>query len=122
MQPVAVAANPRVLSDLGRVALQRGPLVYALEQIDQPAPLGDVAAKLTGFVSAESRKDLLGGVTVLKMSGTSADKTYAQEPLYMTASAAASRVRKAVSLSFVPFYAVQNREPTPMEVWVPATP
>jgi hypothetical protein len=122
MQPVAVAANPRVLNDVGRIAMQRGPLVYALEQLDQPAQLGDLAVRLNGFMSAEARRDLLGGVTVLKVAGTSADKTYAQEPLYTTASAAAARARKAVLLSFVPFYAVENREPNPMEVWVPAMP
>src|SRR5207253_1487707 len=40
MIPQLLAANPRVADDTGRVALQRGPLVYCLEQLDQP---GDVA-------------------------------------------------------------------------------
>ena len=31
-----VEANPRVVDDYGRVAMQRGPLVYCLEQLDQP--------------------------------------------------------------------------------------
>jgi DUF1680 family protein len=122
MQPQVTTANPRVLNDVGRVALQRGPLVYALEQLDQPAPLGDLSARTNGYLAAETRKDLLGGVVVLKMAGLTAEKTYTQEPLYVPAAVAASRGRKAILLSFVPYYTVENREPNPMEVWVPAVP
>jgi len=31
-----IQANPRVIDDAGRVAVQRGPLVYCLEEMDQP--------------------------------------------------------------------------------------
>ena len=34
--PQVVEANPRVADDSGRVAIQRGPLIYCLEEIDQP--------------------------------------------------------------------------------------
>ena len=35
--PQVIEANPRVADDTGRVAIQRGPLIYCLEEIDQPA-------------------------------------------------------------------------------------
>jgi DUF1680 family protein len=35
--PQMIAANPRAADDSGRVAIQRGPLIYCLEEIDQPS-------------------------------------------------------------------------------------
>ena len=35
--PQVIEANPRVADDTGRVAIQRGPLIYCLEEIDQPS-------------------------------------------------------------------------------------
>ena len=70
MPPVLMVANPLVADDYGRTALQRGPLVYALEQIDQNgALLGDIFFRPTAPIAAEGRKDLLGGVTVLRVAG-----------------------------------------------------
>src|SRR6266699_2217215 len=36
MTPQVLEANPHVVDDAGRVAVQRGPLIYCLEQLDQP--------------------------------------------------------------------------------------
>src|SRR5213079_110209 len=48
MKPQLLEANAQVTEDNGRVAVQRGPLVYCLEQMDQPEglPLKDVALNL----------------------------------------------------------------------------
>lgn len=120
MNTVEMAANPRVSDDYGRAALQRGPLVYALEQIDQPVgSLFDVFLRPTAPVTAEAKKDLLGGITELKVSGLSAEKSVMQEPLYQPLAAAISEPKRPVPLTFIPYYAIGNREPTPMEVWVP---
>ena len=44
MPPERIFANPKVRMDLGRVALRRGPLVYCLEQADNPdAPVTQLA-------------------------------------------------------------------------------
>ena len=120
MQSVQMAANPRVTDDYGRLAMQRGPLVYTLEQLDQNgASLSDIFIRPNSPVATESRKDLLGGVTVLKVPGSVAEKSVVQEPLYQTLQAAMGRARRPLTLTFIPYYAMQNREPTPMEVWVP---
>ena len=37
MTPEIVASNPRVDENLGRVAVQRGPIVYCMEELDQPS-------------------------------------------------------------------------------------
>src|SRR4051812_48899432 len=48
MTPQVLEANPRVADDTGRVAVQRGPLVYCLEELDQTSGvvLSDVALAL----------------------------------------------------------------------------
>ena len=120
MQPQLIVANPRVTDDYGRVAIQRGPLVYALEQIDQNGvSLPDIFLKPGVLITPEVRKDFLGGVTVLKVSGQAAERSLSEEPLYQSISTAANRAKRMTPLVFIPYYAVGNREPAPMEVWVP---
>ena len=67
--PVQVLqANPQVADDAGRVAVQRGPVVYCMEEFDQPAgvTMSDLAVDLGQKPQAdfqyEMKKDLLGGV------------------------------------------------------------
>lgn len=121
MQPVPMVANPRVADLYGRLAFQRGPLVYTLEQMDQSAPLNDIFVRLGGAMTADMKKDLLGGVTILKVAGQAAEKSLGEEPLYQPLASAANRVKRPITLTFIPYYAMGNREPTPMEVWVPVS-
>jgi DUF1680 family protein len=120
LQPVLMAANPRLTDDYGRVAVQRGPLVYALEQLDQNgAPITDVFLRNSAPFTVEFRKDFLGNVAVLKVPGLVAERSVGDEPLYQPFSSASNRQKRMVTLTFIPYYAIGNREPTPMEVWVP---
>ncbi len=120
MQPTPMVSNPKVADTYGRIAMQRGPLIYALEQIDQGGvALSDVFYKANSFSTVDVRKDLLGGITVLKVNGSAAEKTVGDEPLYEALAVARTRVKRPAMLTFIPYYAIGNREPTPMEVWVP---
>ena len=123
MKPRLVRANPLVREDAGRVALERGPLVYCLEQPDQPG-FNLLDASLlddgTGFVSA-FQPDLLGGVLVLKHRGSLVDRPFSSEPLYRPFQERVERPGAVVALTFIPYYAWANREPSRMEVWVPYT-
>jgi DUF1680 family protein len=120
MLPVVMAANPRVADTYGRVAVARGPLVYALEQIDQNgAALGDIFLRPASTITTEARKDVLNGVTLLKTSGQVAEKSLGGEELYQPLTSTLNRSKRPITLTFIPYYAVGNREPTPMEVWVP---
>ena len=120
LQTLMMSANPRLTDDYGRVAVQRGPLVYALEQIDQNGiALADVFLKGSSTFSVDYRKDLLGGIAELKVSGFVAERSVGDEPLYQPYSAGASRPKHMVNLTFIPYYTIGNRESTPMEVWVP---
>jgi hypothetical protein len=70
MQVQRVRASEKIAADQGRVALRYGPLVYNIEQIDQPI---DGALSPAAPLTTEWRGDLLGGVTVIR--GAFADGT-----------------------------------------------
>ena len=124
MTPQMIEANPRVVDDYGRVAVQRGPLVYCLEQLDQPNGVTifdvslDVRQKGPSAFHEEFRDDLLGGIVVLKHAGAVSIKSNSQSSLYRSYTAEAPQARQ-VELKFVPYYAWANRAATPMQVWTP---
>src|SRR5579871_1308026 len=121
MRAKLVRANPLVREDAGRVALERGPLIYCLEQPDQLGfNLFDASLLDDGSNFAEEfRPDLLGGVLVLKHRGTAVDKPFSGEPLYRSFREKVERPGSVVPLTFIPYYAWANREISRMEVWVP---
>ena len=57
-----VYAHPDVRQDSGMVALQRGPLVYCLEQVDNPTPLQHIYLPQDADLTAQFDPDLLGGM------------------------------------------------------------
>jgi len=124
MKPQVLEANHRVVEDFGRVAVQRGPLVYCLEQMDQPdgVTLQSVSVDLRKSGAAQFReefeKDLLGGVLVLKHPGAVMAKADGANELYQQYSAETPTTRP-VELKFIPYYAWANRSATAMQVWTP---
>jgi hypothetical protein len=124
MTPEVIEANPRVVEDYGRVAVQRGPLIYCLEQLDQPDGIAifdvslDVRQEASSQFREEFRGDLLGGVVVLKHAGAVSVKSNSHGSLYRSYTANTPEARPA-ELRFVPYYAWANRAATPMQVWTP---
>ena len=123
--PVQVLqANPEVADDAGRVAVQRGPLVYCMEELDQPAgvTLSDLAVSLGQTARAEfqseMKNDLLGGVVVLRHAGVAYERSAARKALYSRYGGAQTQSRR-VQLTFIPYYAWSNRQETSMQVWTP---
>ena len=88
-----VVANEGVAEDRGRVALQRGPLVYAVEGVDNGDRVFSLILPDAASLSAEFRPDLLNGVAVIKGEGILA----------------------------VPYHVWANRGPGQMLVWLPRT-
>jgi len=127
MTPRAVVANARVREDLGRVAIERGPLVYCLEQPDQPGgqsifdvslPIGADAGK---EFTTEFRPDMLGGILLLRHKGIASAQPLSDEPLYQPLERAKRRAGREVELTFIPYYAWANRGSVAMQVWIPYT-
>jgi DUF1680 family protein len=100
MPVTLVEANPYVEADRGRVAIQRGPIVYCFEGVDNP-DLARVRLPWDPGLHAEYAPEVLQGVVIVK--GTTAD---------------------GGSFTAVPYYAWANRAadetpPNPMMVWIP---
>ncbi|MFN7996320.1 MAG: glycoside hydrolase family 127 protein [Bryobacteraceae bacterium] len=121
--PRLVRANPLVRENAGRVAVERGPLVYCLEQPDQPGfNLFDASLLLDGSLFlGERRPGLLGGIIELKHRGAVVEQPLSSEPLYQSFRNNKERPGKQVDLTFIPYYAWANRGESRMEVWVPYT-
>ncbi len=113
-----VAADARVKENAGRLAIQRGPLVYCLEQVDNAAPVHEVALPADSTLAPHKNDDLLSGVVVLKGEGAVfADNGDDGESLYSRAPEV-----KSVEITAIPYYAWDNREPGGMVVWLPTSP
>jgi DUF1680 family protein len=109
-----IEANPRVRMDCGRVALQRGPLVYCLEEVDNGPQLSGISLPRGARLKGEHRPDLLGGVTVV----TGAARRLAASGWGTELYRPARRSGRAVRMTAVPYYAWCNRRPGEMLVWV----
>jgi DUF1680 family protein len=119
VRPRLTAANPLLREDAGRLAVERGPLVYCLEKHDNGAlaSLFDAALDTRAGFREERRDDLLGGMVVLRHAGSVSAKPLSGEPLYAPFSTTAPAARPA-DLTFIPYYGWANRAPAEMQVWV----
>lgn len=112
-----IVAHPSVKEDRGLAAIQRGPLVYCLEGCDQTEPLADLVVPLETGLQPEQRPNLLGGVVVLQGMAKAATVQDWTAKLYQSAP-----VLRSVPIVAIPYYAWDNRQACPMEVWLPLTP
>ena len=95
MVPKRMVAHPKVVANQGRVAIQRGPLIYCFEQCDNEVPVQQILLAGTPGFREEFRSDLLGGIMVLKCKNADGRE-----------------------LTAIPYYAWDHREAGPMAVWV----
>jgi DUF1680 family protein len=106
-----VLANDHVAADRGRVALERGPIVYAAEWPDNPkGQVRNLMLPRDERLTAEFKPDLLRGVTVVK--GRAVALAYdAQGKITSTEQ----------EFTAIPYYAWANRGRGQMLVWFPET-
>ncbi|MCX8064691.1 MAG: glycoside hydrolase family 127 protein [Candidatus Hydrogenedentes bacterium] len=103
-----VYANEKVEANRGKVAIQRGPIVFCAEDVDNKGLVRFVYLPKDAKFSDKFESDLLGGVvsietmTKVKSSGVSEEISH--------------------RLKMIPYYAWANREKGYMKVWLPETP
>ena len=115
MPAIRLYANPGVIMDAGRVALKRGPLVYCVEEADNPG--GRVQRfRLPREAELEARKaaDLFGGIVTIGAAAIAVDEAEFT-PLYRTA----PPLEKPATMTALPYFLWANREAGSMMVWVP---
>jgi DUF1680 family protein len=115
-----VEADARIDAVRDCVAIERGPIVFAVEHVDQAdgVVLDDLRLDPVGATSADHRPDLLSGVTVVTARGRAVQHP-SQEWPYPPAGKAASPQGTDVEVTAVPYFSWANRGIGPMRVWLP---
>ncbi len=90
-----VLSYPRVADNTGRVAIERGPIVYCAEWKDNGGRALDLVLADDVKLTTEHRKDMLGGITIIK-----------------------GRLSNGDILTLIPYYAWAHRGPGEMAVWL----
>lgn len=90
-----VAADPHVKENFGKRAIQRGPLVYCMEEIDNPEYFDQIQLSPSTTFQTAFVSDILNGIKTIKTNG------------------------RAQSATFIPYYAWDNRKAGKMRVWIP---
>jgi DUF1680 family protein len=111
-------AHPMVRMDLGRVAMRRGPLIYCVEEADNPGqPVQTLTLPRGAPLRAEWRDDLFAGVITIAAGAKRVVPGDAEGALYSLSPP--GTVDSA--LTAIPYYLWANREPGSMQVWIAET-
>lgn len=105
-------AHPHVTHDLGCVALQRGPLIFCVEQIDNGDQLGLLRLPKSAELKARFDTALLGGTVVIE--GTAERLQPANNQLYSPAEPGVTPAK----IKAVPYCLWNNRGEGEMRVWI----
>jgi DUF1680 family protein len=108
-------ANPRTAADHGHVALQRGPVVYCVEAVDNPAGMTNLVLPKESQLETKFEPNLLGGVVVVEADALAVAADGWDASLYQSTT---SLRRTAARLRAVPYCVWDNREPGEMAVWI----
>lgn len=99
--PVRRVTAPLVPAAEGRVALQRGPIVYALELLDLPCSVQDLYLPGDATLERKFQPDLFGGVMMIE-----SELRYVKQP------------DRTERLRAIPYFAYLNRGPSDLAVWI----
>ncbi|MBO9044036.1 glycoside hydrolase family 127 protein [Curtobacterium flaccumfaciens] len=141
--PHRYVADARIDAARGQVAIERGPLVYAVEQADQQGfTVDDLTVDADAPITEERRDDLLDGVVTLRIPGhaptehvlqawpyqrldgpggatTARDATSVDDVAGPQGATTGLQAGRDVTAIAVPYYAWANRGAAPMRVWLP---
>ncbi len=113
-----LVAHPFVEASVGRVALRRGPIVYCVEQVDNPE--GDVwclAVRTERPPVPVPMQVADFPIVALQGEGLVTDLSVWQDKLYQPLPFVAAQL-KLVRFIAIPYFAWANRQPGPMTVWL----
>jgi len=104
-----VLAHEKVKDDLGKVALERGPIVYCAEWVDNKGQVNNLVLPDSAGLKSEYRKDMLNGVVMI--SGN--------VPAFVIGDNGQSITTREQKFVAIPYYAWAHRGQGEMAVWLP---
>lgn len=105
-----VKANDKVDADRGRIAIERGPLVYCAEWVDNFQGVLNLLYDPNADYSAKYQNDLLGGIETI----TTQAKAYSYDKN-------GNLTNEKAEITLIPYFAWANRGAGEMAVWMPVT-
>ena len=111
MEVRTVVAHPNVQDDRGKVAVQRGPVIYCAEWKDNDGKTSNILVPAGTSFAAAYKSDVLNGIMELT----------ATVPVVKIDAANSSISTMRQLLTLIPYYAWANRGRGEMTVWFPAT-
>ena len=115
MPPERVEAHPLVRQNCGKIALQRGPLVYCLEEVDNGKALNDLVLPKSARLTVRREKNLGGMIPLIVCQGQRRSLDDWGQTLYRSTRSK----KKRVTIRAVPYFMWANRRPGEMLVWIP---
>ncbi len=117
-QPIsALQSDPRVLSNAGQIALQRGPFLYCIEDADFPDVdhgVYRISLSSSHLTDLQTMFDISEGIMTLHgRANASVSSTGLYSVLDHT------YTPKEVSFRAIPYFAWDNRTPGAMRIWIP---
>jgi len=109
MEVRTVVAHPNVHDDAGKVALQRGPVIYCAEWKDNEGKTSNIIVPTGTTFTATNKPDVLNGITELT----------ATVPVVKVDAATNTISTVRHTLTAIPYYAWANRGKGEMTVWFP---
>jgi DUF1680 family protein len=118
MEPRLVAAHPKIEEARGQVAVMRGPVLYALEEIDLPEGITFDGVIIPSDIELEAVDcpALLGGITMLQGTARHLPQPEWNRTLYQNLTKPAIQ---EFTLKLIPYYTWANRGICKMTVWMP---
>jgi uncharacterized protein len=110
MNPRKLAASPKLKEDSGKLALQRGPILYCAEWVDNQGRTSNLVLPESTRVTSAFRPELLKGLTVLEAS----------LPAVQLDSTGLRVFTQPHHLVAIPYYAWANRGGGEMNIWFPS--
>lgn len=114
MPPHFIESHPQVRANTNKLALQRGPLVYCLEELDNGANLSAIKIRPLEGLNVTFEPDLLGGTSVILAKGERLEEASWQGSLYRPY----EKRTLEIELKAIPYYLWGNRGVGEMLVWI----
>ena len=112
-----IVCHPYVMENHDRTALRRGPLVYCVEQVDNPdCDVWDLVLPTDSGLEARWEPNLLNGVVAISGEAYAVD-VGARDSLYRMEDRSFTKMRN-IKFTAIPYFAWANRELGPMTVWI----